>query len=106
MGGGGGGEGINLLKAKAMVEYGVLIISHDSCTCCPGFVLECSQIFYLDKCVQLLQREEGDVMLNTVCEQVRIMAFAGFLACAMWLVPSANAVDALKTCTCLLKECR
>ncbi|KAE9593546.1 putative violaxanthin de-epoxidase [Lupinus albus] len=31
---------------------------------------------------------------------------AGILACILLLVPSANAVDALKTCTCLLKECR
>ncbi|XP_019418765.1 PREDICTED: violaxanthin de-epoxidase, chloroplastic [Lupinus angustifolius] len=31
---------------------------------------------------------------------------AGILACILMLVPSANAVDALKTCTCLLKECR
>ncbi|KAM7251698.1 hypothetical protein ACFE04_023581 [Oxalis oulophora] len=28
------------------------------------------------------------------------------LACAFLVIPSANAVDALKTCTCLLKECR
>ncbi|CAL0301792.1 unnamed protein product [Lupinus luteus] len=34
------------------------------------------------------------------------MKVAGILACILMLVPSANAVDALKTCTCLLKECR
>ena len=34
------------------------------------------------------------------------MKVVGVLACTMLLIPSANAVDALKTCTCLLKECR
>lgn len=34
------------------------------------------------------------------------MKFVGFLACAFMVIPSANAVDALKTCACLLKECR
>lgn len=28
------------------------------------------------------------------------------VALALMMVPSAEAVDALKTCTCLLKECR
>lgn len=31
---------------------------------------------------------------------------AGILLCALLVIPSADAVDALKTCTCLLKECR
>ncbi|KAJ4851295.1 Violaxanthin de-epoxidase, chloroplastic [Turnera subulata] len=31
---------------------------------------------------------------------------AGILACTLLVIPSADAVDALKTCTCLLKECR
>ncbi|XP_068665128.1 violaxanthin de-epoxidase, chloroplastic-like [Aristolochia californica] len=39
-------------------------------------------------------------------KQVQIIALSGLLACAIWTVPSADAVDALKTCTCLLKECR
>ncbi|XP_057961862.1 violaxanthin de-epoxidase, chloroplastic [Malania oleifera] len=30
----------------------------------------------------------------------------GVLACTFLIIPSVNAVDALKTCTCLLKECR
>ena len=34
------------------------------------------------------------------------MKVVGLLACAFMVIPSANAVDALKTCTCLLKECR
>ncbi|XP_034683443.1 violaxanthin de-epoxidase, chloroplastic [Vitis riparia] len=38
--------------------------------------------------------------------QLHFMKVVGVLACTMLLIPSANAVDALKTCTCLLKECR
>ncbi|XP_077212249.1 violaxanthin de-epoxidase, chloroplastic-like isoform X2 [Tasmannia lanceolata] len=38
--------------------------------------------------------------------QVQILAVAGFLACTFLAVPSADAVDALKTCACLLKNCR
>nr|AMJ39491.1 violaxanthin de-epoxidase 1 [Bixa orellana] len=38
--------------------------------------------------------------------QLQIMKVAGVLACALLVIPSASAVDALKTCTCLLKECR
>ncbi|KAK7258586.1 hypothetical protein RIF29_24167 [Crotalaria pallida] len=34
------------------------------------------------------------------------MKVAGILVCILMIVPSANAIDALKTCTCLLKECR
>ncbi|CAK7341315.1 unnamed protein product [Dovyalis caffra] len=34
------------------------------------------------------------------------LKLAGILACALLVIPSADAVDALKTCTCLLKECR
>ncbi|GAV74199.1 hypothetical protein CFOL_v3_17680, partial [Cephalotus follicularis] len=35
-----------------------------------------------------------------------LLKVAGVLACALLVIPSADAVDALKTCTCLLKECR
>ncbi|XP_061363350.1 violaxanthin de-epoxidase, chloroplastic [Gastrolobium bilobum] len=35
-----------------------------------------------------------------------IMTIAGILVCILMIIPSANAVDALKTCACLLKECR
>ncbi|XP_062084260.1 violaxanthin de-epoxidase, chloroplastic [Humulus lupulus] len=38
--------------------------------------------------------------------QLHLMKLIGLLACTFMLVPSANAVDALKTCSCLLKECR
>ncbi|XP_058103275.1 violaxanthin de-epoxidase, chloroplastic isoform X2 [Magnolia sinica] len=38
--------------------------------------------------------------------QLQVMAAAGLVACTIWAVPSADAVDALKTCTCLLKECK
>ncbi|KAB5529532.1 hypothetical protein DKX38_019613 [Salix brachista] len=34
------------------------------------------------------------------------LKLAGILLCAFLVIPSADAVDALKTCTCLLKECR
>ncbi|XP_030949707.1 violaxanthin de-epoxidase, chloroplastic-like isoform X3 [Quercus lobata] len=37
---------------------------------------------------------------------LHFMKVVGLLACAFMVIPSANAVDALKTCTCLLKECR
>lgn len=37
---------------------------------------------------------------------VRFMGVVGILVCILMIIPSANAVDALKTCTCLLKECR
>ncbi|CAH2038560.1 unnamed protein product, partial [Thlaspi arvense] len=35
-----------------------------------------------------------------------MLKVVGVLACAFLIVPSADAVDALKTCACLLKECR
>ncbi|KAE8734639.1 Violaxanthin de-epoxidase [Hibiscus syriacus] len=38
--------------------------------------------------------------------QSQIVKMVGLLACAYLVIPSAAAVDALKTCTCLLKECR
>ncbi|KAJ6379939.1 hypothetical protein OIU76_016571 [Salix suchowensis] len=38
---------------------------------------------------------------NNLC-----LKLAGILLCAFLVIPSADAVDALKTCTCLLKECR
>lgn len=38
--------------------------------------------------------------------QVQFMKVAGLLACSLMVIPSADAVDALKTCACLLKECR
>ncbi|KAE8663169.1 Violaxanthin de-epoxidase [Hibiscus syriacus] len=38
--------------------------------------------------------------------QTQIVKMVGLLACAYLVIPSAAAVDSLKTCTCLLKECR
>lgn len=38
--------------------------------------------------------------------QLHFMKVAGLLACTFMIMPSANATDALKTCACLLKECR
>jgi len=36
----------------------------------------------------------------------RIIEVAAILVSILMIVPSADAVDALKTCACLLKECR
>ncbi|MED6156214.1 Violaxanthin de-epoxidase, chloroplastic [Stylosanthes scabra] len=36
----------------------------------------------------------------------RTLEVASILVCVLIIIPSADAVDALKTCTCLLKECR
>ncbi|XP_058002621.1 violaxanthin de-epoxidase, chloroplastic-like [Hevea brasiliensis] len=36
----------------------------------------------------------------------QFLKVASILACALLVIPSADAVDALKTYTCLLKECR
>lgn len=38
--------------------------------------------------------------------QLHLMKLAGLLACTLMVIPSADAVDAIKTCACLLKECR
>lgn len=35
-----------------------------------------------------------------------LLKLAGVVACAFLIAPSADAVDALKTCACLLKGCR
>ncbi|XP_024029831.1 violaxanthin de-epoxidase, chloroplastic [Morus notabilis] len=37
---------------------------------------------------------------------LHLIKAVGLLACVLMFIPSANAVDALKTCACLLKECR
>ncbi|KAJ6757460.1 VIOLAXANTHIN DE-EPOXIDASE CHLOROPLASTIC [Salix koriyanagi] len=39
-------------------------------------------------------------------KNLECLKLAGILLCAFLVIPSADAVDALKTCTCLLKECR
>ncbi|KAF6166356.1 hypothetical protein GIB67_034907 [Kingdonia uniflora] len=38
--------------------------------------------------------------------QLQVITVASLLACSFFVIPSAVAVDALKTCSCLLKECR
>lgn len=38
--------------------------------------------------------------------KLQLVAMTGAMACVVLVVPSADAIDALKTCTCLLKECR
>lgn len=38
--------------------------------------------------------------------QLHLIKVIGLLACAFMFIPSADAVDALKTCACLLKECK
>lgn len=39
-------------------------------------------------------------------ERVQVLVIVGLLTSSIWTVQSANAVDSLKTCACLLKECR
>ncbi|KAF5749198.1 violaxanthin de-epoxidase chloroplastic [Tripterygium wilfordii] len=39
-------------------------------------------------------------------KQLQFLSLASVLVSAFLIIPSADAVDALKTCTCLLKECR
>ncbi|KAM0935871.1 putative violaxanthin de-epoxidase [Dioscorea sansibarensis] len=51
----------------------------------------------------------GLAMLPNVAKQswkVHVITITGFLMSIFLVVPSTDAVDALKTCTCLLKECR
>ncbi|KAJ3675710.1 hypothetical protein LUZ60_004752 [Juncus effusus] len=38
--------------------------------------------------------------------ELQVLTITGIVAFSFLVIPSANAVDALKTCTCLLKECR
>ncbi|BAF14506.1 violaxanthin de-epoxidase, chloroplastic [Oryza sativa Japonica Group] len=51
---------------------------------------------------------QGSDALSSIREWSRshLVTMTGLVACAVLVVPSADAVDALKTCTCLLKECR
>ncbi|KAH8491244.1 hypothetical protein H0E87_023408 [Populus deltoides] len=46
-------------------------------------------------------------VINALKERnsLECLKLAGILLCALLVIPSADAVDALKTCTCLLKEC-
>lgn len=50
----------------------------------------------------------ASVLLNNIKQlhQLKVIAIAGLLTYAILAIPSADAADALKTCTCLLKECR
>ncbi|XP_021650543.2 violaxanthin de-epoxidase, chloroplastic isoform X2 [Hevea brasiliensis] len=45
-------------------------------------------------------------LCSTGATVTKFLKVASILACALLVIPSADAVDALKTCTCLLKECR
>nr|UOL49153.1 violaxanthin de-epoxidase [Chelidonium majus] len=61
------------------------------------------------RCPEVVEADFPDPMLLGVMQQWRqmqVMAVAGVLTCIFLVVPSADAVDALKTCACLLKECR
>lgn len=55
-------------------------------------------------------QEEGTMVLRIVAKEWRKMQVyvaTGLVVCTfMMMVPSADAVDALKTCVCLLNECR
>ncbi|WVZ85255.1 hypothetical protein U9M48_032202 [Paspalum notatum var. saurae] len=51
--------------------------------------------------------QRSDVFSNIrKWSKLQLVAMTGVVACVVLIVPSADAVDALKTCTCLLKECR
>ncbi|XP_038986927.1 violaxanthin de-epoxidase, chloroplastic isoform X1 [Phoenix dactylifera] len=54
--------------------------------------IKCSAFVFLNKIKQL--------------HQLKVISVAGLLTCTLLAIPSADAVDSLKTCTCLLKECR
>lgn len=49
---------------------------------------------------------EAILSVLTQWSQSNLLKVAGLLACTFLVIPSAEAVDALKTCACLLKECR
>uniref|UniRef100_A0A7N0TF25 VDE lipocalin domain-containing protein n=1 Tax=Kalanchoe fedtschenkoi TaxID=63787 RepID=A0A7N0TF25_KALFE len=63
-----------------------------------GTILEIKKVF----------EPATSILFNSVKEwsQPHLLKVAGILAFMILIVPSAEAVDALKTCTCLLKECR
>lgn len=54
--------------------------------------------------VLALVREVPNVLKEW--SQSHIIKLAALVACSFLIIPSADAVDALKTCACLLKECR
>ncbi|KAK6911269.1 VDE lipocalin domain [Dillenia turbinata] len=84
------------LKTSGLLTDGTEIIS--SRTCCSKKIPKAEEVieFPLDKALDVLKKW---------C-QLPVARIAGILACAFLVIPSADAVDALKTCACLLKECR
>ncbi|CAD5178864.1 violaxanthin de-epoxidase, chloroplastic-like [Musa acuminata AAA Group] len=55
------------------------------------------------------ETESSTLLLSTIVNkwnQLYVTTITGLLACTLLFVPSAEAVDSLKTCSCLLKECR
>ncbi|KAM5561810.1 hypothetical protein ABKV19_022415 [Rosa sericea] len=64
----------------------------------------CSSYFKTKQVINVILEE----ILSFIKEssQFHFMKVAGLLVCTLMVIPSANAVDALKTCSCLLKECR
>ncbi|KAI3925997.1 hypothetical protein MKW98_028133 [Papaver atlanticum] len=62
-----------------------------------------------EQCSEVNEVDIQGSMLSHVTKhlkQTQVTVAAGVLACIFLLVPTADAVDALKTCGCLLKECR
>ncbi|KAL3030662.1 hypothetical protein AAZX31_03G232500 [Glycine max] len=57
---------------------------------------------------QLMLKFEADRMLVFLKDwsNIRITAVAAILVSILMIIPPADAVDALKTCACLLKDCR
>ncbi|CAL9763750.1 unnamed protein product [Musa acuminata subsp. burmannicoides] len=55
------------------------------------------------------ETESSTLLLSTIVNkwnQLYVTTITGLLACTLLFVSSAEAVDSLKTCSCLLKECR
>lgn len=69
-------------------------------------LLRVTLIFSHSQAREAVDFSSGAVTVAKKWRQVQLAAVAGLLACSFWAVPSADAVDALKTCTCLLRECR
>lgn len=61
-------------------------------------------IFQVKQVIEFVGKEVSNIFERW--KQSHFMVLVGLLACTFVVIPSAGAVDALKTCACLLKECR
>ncbi|XP_072981680.1 violaxanthin de-epoxidase, chloroplastic [Typha angustifolia] len=69
---------------------------------------ECADLGIHNSKVKVEGSLSTSVFLNTlqISSQLHLISLTGLLSCIILAVAPAHAVDALKTCTCLLKECR